>query len=236
MSVIIANDINSAFIETCKALYYDGKTVSPRGLKTKEIQNFMLKIPAKDDFTITVPERKLSKEYLDAELEWYKSGDPKIDYINKYSSFWRQLVDDNGTINSNYGKLALFDKYNGMSQFEWCVQQLSNDLNSRQAIINYNQPHHKYSTNKDFVCTIAQQFIVNNDRLDCIVMMRSNDLIYGFSYDAPWFNYLHKQLADCLNIEVGYYRHFATSMHVYENHFDMLETVASVYHAKRQIK
>jgi len=227
--MVIAENINDAFIKTCKLLHTEGKIVSPRGLKTLEIQNFMIEIPANDSFIITVPERKLSKKYLNAELEWYKSGDPKIDYISKYSNFWRQLVDNNDTVNSNYGKLALFDKYNGMSQFEWCVQQLSNDLNSRQAIINYNQPQHKYDTNKDFVCTIAQQFIVNNNKLDSIVMMRSNDLIYGFSYDAPWFNYLHKELANCINIEVGYYRHFATSMHVYENHFKMLENVTNRY-------
>ena len=66
--------------------------------------------------------------------------------------------------------------------------------------------------------------------------MRSNDRIYGFSYDAPWFNYLHKELANDINIKVGTYRHFATSMHVYERHFNIIENVASMYHAKRQIK
>ena len=234
--MIQATDINNAFIQMCKMLYYEGNTVSPRGLKTKEIQNFMLTVPAEEDFTITVPERKLSLKYLQAELKWYKSGDPNIDYISKYSTFWSKLVDHNNTVNSNYGKLALYDKYNGMSQLEWCIEQLSNDKNTRQAVINYNQPQHKYSTNKDFVCTIAQQFIVNDGKLDSIVFMRSNDLIYGFSYDVPWFNYLHKLVATAANMKVGYYRHFATSMHVYEAHFDMLEKVVSAYHAKRQIK
>jgi thymidylate synthase len=88
---------------------------------------------------------------------------------------------------------------------------------------------HKYENNKDFVCTLAQQFIVNNNKLDTIVFMRSNDLIYGFSYDVPWFNSLQKQIANILKIEVGEYRHFATSMHVYERHFKMVENIAKKY-------
>ena len=236
INITHANNIDEAFIDICKSLYSHGKEVSPRGLKTKELQNFLVEFDANPECIITVPERNLDFKYLEAELEWYKSGDPSIEYISQYSTFWKTLVDDNNTVNSNYGKLALVDKYNGLSQYEWCVQKLSNDINTRQAVINYNQPQHKYETNKDFVCTLVQQFIVNNGKLDTIVFMRSNDLIYGFSYDAPWFNYLHKELANDINIKVGTYRHFATSMHVYERHFNIIENVASMYHAKRQIK
>jgi thymidylate synthase len=60
-------------------------------------------------------------------------------------------------------------------------------------------------------------------------MMRSNDLIYGFSYDVPWFNYLHRFVAEKLHMKVGKYRHFATSMHVYKRHFEMVEKIAKRY-------
>ena len=229
MKFIKEQDINDIFIKICKELYLNGNEVSPRGLKTKEIQNCLIQFNGVHDTTITVPERKLNTKYLEAELKWYKSGNPEIGYISKYSNFWKNIVDENNTANSNYGKLALWDKYSGKSQFEWCVERLQNDQNTRQAIINYNQPIHKYENNKDFVCTLAQQFIVNNNKLDTIVFMRSNDLIYGFSYDVPWFNYLQKLLSKILQIEVGEYRHFATSMHVYERHFEMVENIATKY-------
>jgi thymidylate synthase len=229
MKIIKEKNINETFIKICKELYLNGNDVSPRGLKTKEIQNCLLQFNGHHDTIITVPERKLNNKYLEAEMSWYLKGDPSIEFISEYSSFWKKLVDQNNTVNSNYGKLALIDKYNGFSQFEWCVQRLQNDINSRQAIINYNQPMHKYENNKDFVCTLAQQFIVNNNKLDTIVFMRSNDLIYGFSYDVPWFNSLQKQIANILKIEVGEYRHFATSMHVYERHFKMVENIAKKY-------
>lgn len=229
MKIIKANNINSAFIKICKELYTNGIIVSPRGLKTKEIQNCLISFNGSESPIIDIEERNLSIKYLEAELKWYKSGNPEISYISKYSNFWKNLVDENNTANSNYGKLALWDKYNGKSQFKWCVECLQKDQNSRQAVINYNQPIHKYKNNKDFVCTLAQQFIVNNNKLDTIVFMRSNDLIYGFSYDVPWFHYLHNFLAEILKIEVGEYRHFATSMHVYERHFDMVKNIATKY-------
>jgi thymidylate synthase len=234
--MIKGKNINDVFIDLCKLLNHSGKLVCPRGMPTKEIQNCLIEFNGYHSPIITVPERKLSNKYLEAEMQWYMKGNPDIDYIHEYSTFWKKLGDQNNTVNSNYGKLALIDKYNGLSQFEWCVEKLSNDLNTRQAVINYNQPQHKYGTNKDFVCTLTQQFILNDNKLDTIVMMRSNDLIYGFSYDVPWFNSLQKQIAQILKIEVGQYRHFATSMHVYERHFEMIKTVASAYHAKRQIK
>lgn len=228
--MIKTNNINEAVVEICKKLNHSAHEVAPRGYKTKEIQNCFVEFNADESPIITLPERKLSTKYLEAELEWYKSGDPKITYIKKYSTFWEGLTDENETINSNYGKLAIIDKYSGMSQLDWCIHHLKEDTYTRQAIINYNQPHHKYINNKDFVCTIAQQFILSPEKkLDCLVMMRSNDLIYGFSYDVPWFNYLHKLVAEKVHLEVGKYRHFATSMHVYQRHFDMVENIANKY-------
>tara|TARA_R100000742_G_C4277910_1_gene100186 strand:+ start:2070 stop:2759 length:690 start_codon:yes stop_codon:yes gene_type:complete len=229
MTTIKANNIDLAFIKICKELCTNGTIVSPRGLKTKEIQNCLIEFNGYNSPIITLSERKLSNKYLEAEMEWYLNGDPNIEYISEYSNFWKKLVDKNNTVNSNYGKLALIDKYNGLSQFEWCEEKLTSDINTRQAVINYNQPQHKYNNNKDFVCTLTQQFIMNKGKLDTIVIMRSNDLIYGFSYDVPWFNSLQKQLAGILKIEVGQYRHFATSMHIYERHFDMVENIANKY-------
>ena len=161
--MIKVRNIDNAFIEVCKILNHSGVLVAPRGYQTKEIQNCFIEFDAKESPIISLPERNLSKKYLAAELNWYKSGDPGISYIKKYSTFWEKLVDKNNTVNSNYGKLAIVDKYNGKSQLDWCIDHLKKDSFTRQAVINYNQPQHKYENNKDFVCTIMQQFILNKD-------------------------------------------------------------------------
>jgi len=49
------------------------------------------------------------------------------------------------------------------------------------------------------------------------VLMRSNDLWYGFCNDQYCFAMLHKMVAERLSIEMGDYYHFAHNLHLYNN-------------------
>ena len=49
------------------------------------------------------------------------------------------------------------------------------------------------------------------------VVMRSNDLWYGFCNDQYQFSSLQKMIADTLSIDVGTYYHFAHNLHLYNN-------------------
>ena len=66
INITHANNIDEAFIDICKSLYSHGKEVSPRGLKTKELQNFLVEFDANPECIITVPERNLDFKYLEA--------------------------------------------------------------------------------------------------------------------------------------------------------------------------
>jgi thymidylate synthase len=117
------------------------------------------------------------------------------------------------------------------SQFDWVVESLLNDKYSRQAVINFNQPMHKYDT-KDFVCTLSMQFFIRNNELVAITNMRSNDFIYGFGYDLPFFCLLQQLVYSHLlskypALQLGAYTHHAASLHVYDRHFEMVDTIAN---------
>ena len=226
-NIIKGSNANELFINASKELITNGKYVSPRGLKTLEIEDAWLILKDPNKTIVTLPERKIDLDYLEGEIAWYLSGSLQVEDIAKHSKFWNNIQNKDGTVNSNYGFLAMKEKHNGKTQYEWCVDRIKEDKDTRQAIINYNQPKHKFEDNKDFVCTLSQQFIIRDRKLDTIVNMRSNDLIYGFTYDAPWFAYLQNKLSLALKIEQGSYFHFATSLHVYERHFKMLEEIAS---------
>lgn len=224
--VIEGKTANELFINVSKKLLEYGKIVEPRGLETKELVNVWLMLLDPRQSIVTLKERALKKEYLAAELAWYESGDLRVENIAKYSSFWNKLADSNNTVNSNYGFLALIEKHAGKSQYEWCLNSLSEDPYSRQAVINYNQPKHKYVGNKDFVCTVSQQFILRDGFLDSLVYMRSNDFIFGLSYDLPWFASLQLRLARDLKVNVGVYHHIVCSLHAYKRHYPMIEAIA----------
>ena len=212
---IESDNVNQAFIDIAKCILNKGKENSPRGLKTKEICDMFITIKNPEDGICSLDSRALQRAYLEGEMQFYLSGSLNVNDIIKFSSFWKNLADSNGTINSNYGFLALIEKFSGKSQLEWCIDSIQKDRYTRQSLINYNQPKHKYINNKDFPCSISQQFVVRDEKLDTITLMRSNDFIFGFTYDLPWFIYLQTVVSEKTNIEKGTYNHCATSFHVY---------------------
>ena len=228
MVVIEANNANELFVNIAKQLKSVGVKKSPRGLETIEIQHAMLILRDIKDAVVTLPERNINFKYLQGELDWYESGSLQLKDIEKHSSFWKKIANSDGTVNSNYGYFVYKQLVNGRSQFDWCYEKLQSDANSRQATIAYNQPMHKYDDNKDYVCTLSQSFIINNHgELDSVVHMRSNDLIYGLSYDLPWFTSVQRKLAKKLNVATGNYYHYAMSLHVYKRYYNMLNAIAN---------
>ena len=49
------------------------------------------------------------------------------------------------------------------------------------------------------------------------VLMRSNDIWYGFCNDQYQFSMLQQFVAKRLSIEIGTYYHFAHNLHLYNN-------------------
>jgi thymidylate synthase len=70
-------------------------------------------------------------------------------------------------------------------------------------------------------CTKTWQFDLTEGRLDMTAEMRSNDLVWGLSYDIPCFTAVQRAMARALGVEVGVYWHKANSLHVYEKHYQL---------------
>jgi len=233
--IIKGKDIDEVLYKTSKALI-EAPEYSPRGLKTKELIKPQLLIEKPEYSVITNPGRKLSKKYLNAEMDWYLSGEKNVEKIRNFSSMWDKIKDKDGNVNSNYGEIVFYqslDNFNG-TQFDWVIESLKKDKDSRQAIINFNQPKHKDIDTEDFVCTLGTQYLIRDNKIHSFTDMRSNDLIYGFSYDFPFFSFVQdkilKQLqTDYPDLKMGSNTHTATSLHVYEKHFNMLENIVSEY-------
>lgn len=180
------------------------------------------------------PGRKTPKKYVDIELQWYDSKDLSTDFIGQHAQIWKDISGKSGTVNSNYGYLIYSDENH--NQYESVLRSLVNNPYSRQAVMIYNRPSmHSDSIEdgkRDFICTLAHQFFIRNNRLESVVNMRSNDAIYGFFNDFAWFATVQERLLSDLretycDLEMGSLVHIANSFHVYERHFDMLEKMVS---------
>lgn len=175
--------------------------------------------------------RPFNWRYFAGEIAWYARKDKNINFINQFSSFWKNIATNDGIVNSNYGSL-LFDE-----QLIWAYNALKNDPNTRQAISFVNRPVFQYEGNKDFVCTMYLNFWIRNNRLYMKVQMRSNDIFYGLSYDAPFFATLQQQMYhwlknDLPELQLGTYYHCADNIHYYERHFELADKIVSEGHSE----
>ena len=160
--------------------------------------------------------RKWNPEYAEAEFQWYLSGDRNITKLGKLYGkippIWIKMADDDGNVMSNYGW-----QWERKRQLNQMILKLKLDKDTRQAAISIydGKEHDKYKT--DTPCTYAVQFTILNDKLNMCVVMRSNDLWYGFCNDQYCFSELQQQVAEELNIPVGTYYHFAHNLHLYND-------------------
>ena len=183
---------------------------------TKALFNVGFYITDPMDNKIINRERNWKYDYADAEWKWYISEDRNIsklgDIYGKVPEIWKRMANEFGEVNSNYGW-----QWGRNDQIDYVVNLLENNKDTRQAAISiYDCKEHSTYTN-DTPCTYAVQFTILHGRLDMCVVMRSNDLWYGFCNDQYCFSKLQEMISIELNIEPGTYYHFAHNMHLYND-------------------
>lgn len=220
---IKASSVERAFHLVLDKLNTDGIETSPRGLEIKELINCCIEIENPRDRIVYCPERAMNMAYAFGELTWYLSGDNDLSTMEYYSKFMKDCSDDGKTLNSAYGYRIFTGKHSliPFNQWENVKRILSEDKDSRQAIIHLHTPNDKKT--KDEVCTLTLQFFIRDEKLDMITTMRSNDIYLGFVYDVFCFTMLQEMMANELNVELGTYYHNVGSMHIYQNRFKILE-------------
>ena len=165
---------------------------------------------------ITNKERKFSEKYAESEWLWYLSGDRSVERLGaihgKVPPIWLRMADEDGNVNSNYGW-----QWKRNNQLYKVIAMLENDPSTRQATISIYDGKEIDSYTKDTPCTYAVQFTILDNKLCMSVLMRSNDLWYGFCNDQYQFASLQQMVADSLSIETGWYYHYAHNMHLYND-------------------
>jgi len=89
---------------------------------------------------------------------------------------------------------------------------------SRRAVIQLFDASDIGARRKEIPCTCTLQFVIRNQRLQMITSMRSNDAFLGLPHDVFTFTMLQEIIARELGVELGPYRHFVGSMHLYDDH------------------
>ncbi len=169
----------------------------------------------------------VNDDYIQRELDWYKSMSLYVDDIPGITpAIWQQVSDRGGKINSNYG-WAIYHKDNYL-QYANVLNELTFYPNSRRAVMIYTRPSMWNDYNRDgmsdFMCTNAVQYMIRDEQLVAIVQMRSNDVVFGYRNDYAWQKYVADRMTEDLKLtkEPKIIWHVG-SLHVYERHFDKVK-------------
>ena len=217
------NNLNDAFNSLLRTVFEEGDVVRARGSEQREVlfSNFTIEDPT--DLSITSAARKFSPDYATAEWQWYLSANPKVNNIGKLAKIWDMIKDENGEAESNYGCYL-------KPQWDWVVNELLADRDTRRATFVINQPHHKSKNKADYPCTHYLHFFIRDSKLHLGVNMRSNDIIFGLCNDVFTFCMFQQMMLNELNsrgakITLGTYNHHAGSLHLYERHYKMASKI-----------
>lgn len=194
--------------ETLGQLLNHGSTIRPTKGEALEVVGAAIEL--------TNPRARVSRSHKRSrifsaigELLWYLAGSDDLDFIKYYISMYRDFAVD-GRIEGAYGPRLFGDQ----RRLLHVTDVLRSKPDSRQAIVQLFS-HDDLSNKKDVPCTTNLQFFVRQGRLDMVTHMRSNDAYLGFPHDVFAFTMIQEIIATRLKVELGTYKHFVGSLHLY---------------------
>ena len=147
------------------------------------------------------------------ELLWYLTRERQLDFIERYIPRYKKESEDGVTVYGGYGP-RLF-AWRGHDQLRNVIELLKERPTSRRAVIQIFDAEDIADPHIEVPCTTTLQFFVRDERLDMVTTMRSNDAYFGLPHDVFCFTMLQEIVARSLDRDIGIYRHFVGSLHIY---------------------
>jgi thymidylate synthase len=211
---------------------------SPRGMKINELLARTLVLTNPRDRLVSNPARNAKYGFGVGEFIWYWRERTDLESMVYYNKRMKDFSDDGKHLNSAYGsRMKSRSVLSPWSQWDVAVSTLRSDPDSRRCILHINAPSDQYNAmahgSKDVPCTLSLQFFIRDNALHLHTVMRSNDAVWGLTYDLFSFTLFQecmllslKKYPEFAGLELGTYRHTAASLHIYEHHFDMSSKIS----------
>lgn len=208
--------VDDAYKHLIKKIYNEPDFITkPRGMEIREIVAPKIIITNPKNCLVTIPERKLSYSFAVAEKFEYLYGKHDPERLIAYNRQFASYQNDYGRFDGNYA-----ERINGALDHIYGL--LKKDPDSRQAVIPIYGKQDLH-VSKDIPCTVLLHFMIRGGKLNLIVYMRSNDMLWGFPYDVNGFCFLQEVMALWLGIPLGTYTHIAGSLHIYTDNPERLQ-------------
>lgn len=201
---------NHVYREALRYVLKHGNETSPRGMLTREILGAQIRLTDPRLNILDSTARGLNYRFQIAEWLWIMLGQNDTG-ITTFNRNLMKFSDDSERFAGAYGPKLI-------DQLSYVVEVLTEDPDSRQAIVNIWRERPRASV--DVPCTLSFQFLIRDKALHMVTTMRSNDVYLGLPYDLFTFTMLQNYLSYVLNVNIGTYIHNVGSLHLYEQHFE----------------
>ncbi|MEI6304427.1 MAG: thymidylate synthase [Candidatus Taylorbacteria bacterium] len=175
----------------------------------------------KDGFPILTLRKSPIKMFV-AEQVWFLSGSRKPeDFLRNYTHIWDDFTNPGDVVTVAYG--YRWRKHFGRDQIGLLVDLLKKEPSSRQAVVVTWDPAQdglSIVKKKNVPCPYTFTVNIVAGRLHLHNIVRSNDVMLGFSADVPGFALLQCILAQKLGVRPGIYSHSISNAHIYDTHYD----------------
>jgi len=218
-AIINIKDGVNGYVDLVQHVLKHGKEVAPRGQKTREIEDAIIRI---DDVYNTLPlgiNRGTVPGIGAVEACQLLGGSSIPELVIAVGPQFKNFAEDNGIFHGAYGL-----RTNG--QYDVIIERLKADPDTRQAVVTIWNPEYDLQPSKrDYPCTVLHQFRIRDNKLNMSVYMRSNDVWLGAAYDFFQFTRVQLAIASVLGIEPGTYNHHVGSLHIYEQHYEAADSL-----------
>lgn len=153
--------------------------------------------------------RGVNYRFAVAEAAYIISGRNDTAYLTRAMKTFERFVNDGPYQAGAYGPPFV-------DQLDYVIKTLTKDPSSRQAVISIWRPRPYES--KDIPCTLTLQFLIRNEKLHCVVNMRSSDVWRGLIYDMFCFSCMASVVAYVCGVrDLGRGFVHAGSSHLYDD-------------------
>lgn len=175
---MMGEGVNARWLAMVETLLRCGEKVEPRGKTTRELLGFQSVVPMAEPL-LTVSGRNLGYRFAPAEAAWILSGDNRLSTIAPFARHLAKFSDDGHAFAGAYGPKFV-------EQASYVARCLAEDRESRQSVMTFWRE--RPGPSKDVPCTVALQFLIRAERLECVATMRSSDAWLGWPYDVFSFS------------------------------------------------
>jgi len=226
--VVECDGCNDSYIGTVRGIQQNGDIVVSRGMETKEIRPAMFIFNKPKERFLTCQGRNIHPFFQVLESIWILGGRGDVKWISKYLKNMERYSDGRDEFHAPYGirmrsygsnrDHGLFVIDNPIDQFQNCYDYLSDDPETRHAVMSFWNPHfdHFDIDTIDRPCNITFHFLIRNGKLDLTIFNRSNDVHWGlFNANIVQFSVMLESMAMLLGVPVGKQIHMIDSLHYY---------------------